>query len=97
MTDLATALRDHAGGTVVEVWGVPGASRTELTGLHDGALRIRVAAPAAGGKANHELRTVVGKLFGVRRVELLSGFSARRKRFQVPGIDAAEAARRLGD
>ena len=96
MTDLTNALSDHAGGTVVEVWAVPGAGRTELTGLHDGALRIRVAAPAAGGKANRALVTVVGKLFGVRRVELLSGFSSRRKRFLVPGMDAAEAARRLG-
>lgn len=67
---------------LISVWAVPGASRSEIVGIHDGALRIRVAQPPADGRAND----AIGKLLGSRvggRVTIEEGSRSRRKRFRV--------------
>lgn len=75
----------------------PGASRSELAGMHGGALKIRVAAPPVDGAANHELIRFLAALLGVprSRVSVVSGRSARRKTVIVHGITAPEARRKL--
>ncbi len=89
-------LRPAPDGCLLEVRTVPGASRSRLAGLHAGALRVRVAAPAEAGAANREMLRLLARALGVRvrDVVLEAGGGARRKR--VRGLDAAEAARRLG-
>ena len=59
----------------------PGASRTEVTGTHGEALKIRLAAPPADGKANAELLRFLAETFGVprRNVTLLRGELSRAK------------------
>ena len=52
-------INSHPDGATVEVWAVPGASKTEISGLHDGALRVRLATPAEGGKANRALERLL--------------------------------------
>ena len=88
-------LRPHAEGTEVIVWVVPGASRTEVAGLYDGALRVRVAAPPEGGKANKSLIRVLAAQTGAK-VRLLSGTTSRRKRLLIAGRSPGEAAELLG-
>lgn len=75
-------LEPHADGVVLEVWVIPGASRSEVAGTHDGALRVRVAAPPADGAANAAVAKLLNGTFG-SRVELISGAAARRKRFLI--------------
>jgi uncharacterized protein (TIGR00251 family) len=59
----------------------PGASRTEVAGLHGDALRIRLAAPPVDGKANAELLRFLANAFAVprRQVSLLRGETSRQK------------------
>ena len=59
----------------------PGASRTEYAGLHGGAHKIRLAAPAVEGRANEALVDFLAQAFSVRKrdVAIVSGASARRK------------------
>jgi uncharacterized protein len=68
-------------GVVLAVTVVPGASRTEVAGLHGDALRVRLAAPPVDGKANDALVAwLAHELHCPRRdVVLLRGHAARRK------------------
>jgi uncharacterized protein len=75
-------------GTVrVSVYAQPHASKTEVAGLHDGALKIRVAAPALEDKANRELTRFLALCFSVprRNVTLLRGEKSRAKNFAIRG------------
>ncbi len=59
----------------------PGASRTEVAGLHGDALKIRLAAPAVDGRANAALVRYLAGEFGVavRNVTIERGETSRRK------------------
>jgi hypothetical protein len=77
------------------------ARRTGADGLHDGALRVRLAAPPVDGKANEQLLAwLAGELGCPRRcLRLLRGETARRKVLEVdlpPAVLAAWLARTLG-
>jgi uncharacterized protein (TIGR00251 family) len=83
-------LRGVDGAVVLDISVVPGAKRTELIGLHDGALRVRLAAPPVDGKANDALVAWLADELGVQRrcIELIRGMTSRRKQAR---IDAALA------
>ncbi len=90
--DYESAVLAATGGSWLDVWAVPGASRTEIAGMHDGALRIRVAAVPEGGKANRALENLLSALARTS-VELVGGQTSRRKRFLVRDITPAELVR----
>ncbi len=60
---------------------VPRARRTGADGLHDGCLRVRLAAPPVDGQANEQLLAwLAGELRLPRRaLRLLRGEASRRK------------------
>jgi hypothetical protein len=72
-------------GTVLLVTVIPNAKRSEAVGLHDGMLRVRLAAPALEGRANDALVDWLASQLGVpkRAIELRQGASARRKRLWI--------------
>jgi uncharacterized protein (TIGR00251 family) len=92
--DLYEARED---GVVLAVHAQPGAGRTQITGRHGAALKIRVAAPPEHGRANEALAEVLADEFGVdaSKVELVSGDQSRSKRFLLAGVDPDEFDRRL--
>jgi hypothetical protein len=91
-------LAPAADGCVLTVWAVPGASRAGIVGLHGGALRIRLSAPAEGGAANRELVRLLAARLGVRaaNLSLEAGAASRRKHMRVRGLAVEEARARLG-
>ncbi len=64
------------------VYVVPRASRSEIVGEHNGALRVRLAAPPVDGAANRELISLLAKSLSVSRsqVEIKSGHASKLKR-----------------
>ena len=72
---------------VLELHVQPGASRTEVAGLHGEGLKIRLAAPASEGRANAALIEFLARELGVakRNVTITAGASSRRKRVVVEG------------
>jgi uncharacterized protein (TIGR00251 family) len=70
----------------LKIKAVPGASKTEIAGIKDGCLRIRIAATPEDGKANAELRAFLAKALGCSKgeVALLRGERSRLKTLAVP-------------
>ncbi len=82
-------------GSLVDVWVVPGASRSEVVGLHGDMVKLRVIAPPEGGQANYEARRLLEGLLGAP-VTLIRGMTNRHKVFQVADSDAENVRRKLG-
>lgn len=80
--------------TLLAVVVTPNAKKTAADGLHDGALRVRLAAPPVDGKANDALLAWLAAELGLprRALQLLRGASARRKQLQVGAAPALVAA-----
>jgi uncharacterized protein (TIGR00251 family) len=87
---------DHDGPVRVTIRVRPGAGRTRVGGAHDGALVVRVAAPAVDGRATEAALAAVAEALGVRRraVTLVTGSSSRTKVVDVEDGDP-EALRAL--
>jgi uncharacterized protein len=77
----------HEGEVVFKVQVVPRSSRSEVVGEHNGALRIRIAAPPVDGAANEELIRVLAKTFNVSRsaVTIVSGQTGKVKQISIKG------------
>jgi hypothetical protein len=73
---------------VLELHVQPGASRTEIAGLHGGRLKIRLAAPASDGRANAALIEFLSSEFKIpkRNVSIEAGLASRRKRVAIEGV-----------
>lgn len=66
---------------------VPRASKSEIVGELDGALKVRIASPPIDGAANAELIKVLAKKFNVSKsaVEILSGQTSKTKQIKIIG------------
>ncbi|HSA57274.1 MAG TPA: DUF167 domain-containing protein [Gemmatimonadaceae bacterium] len=73
----------------------PRASRNEIVGLLDGAVRIRLQAPPVEGLANEALVEFLADRLGVSRrmVRVVSGTSSRSKTVEVDGVTRDHLAR----
>ena len=87
----------RAGGIELTVKVAAGASRTRLVGSWGTALKVAVAAPAEGGKANAAVAKLLANIFGVKKadVSVLSGQTNPVKRMAVRGVTVAQARSRL--
>ncbi len=81
----------------LEVYVQPRASRTGFAGLHDGVIKIRLAAPPVEDAANRELIAFIAQHLGIPRryVRIASGAASRRKVLDIEGLSAAQLAARM--
>ena len=89
-----TAARRH---DRLEVKVTPGAARSEIAGVVEGVLHVKIAAPPERGRANRELIDFLSRTLGVGRsaVAIVRGQTARRKIIEVAGMGREEVLRRL--
>lgn len=80
----------------IDVYVQPRASRTQIAGMHDGRLKIRLAAPPVDGAANAELVSFIAMRLGIAKsqVRVVARQTSRRKVIEVDGVSqtAVEAA-----
>jgi len=53
------------GAVLVDVHVMPNAAKTQIQGLHDGTLRVRLHAPPVDGKANLALQAWLAETLGI--------------------------------
>ena len=94
VSDLFVARDGHV---IVDVHVQPRSGRTAVVGRHGAALKLRVAAPPADGRANEATCELLARTLGVAptAVSLVSGATSRSKRLRVEGIDGADTATAL--
>jgi uncharacterized protein (TIGR00251 family) len=75
----------------------PGARQEGVAGLHDDRLKIRIAAPARDGQANHRLLTWLATQaeLPISQLELVQGAGSRIKRIRIRQAPAALEQRLL--
>jgi len=76
------------GGVEFAVRVVPNARKSEVVGVVDGILKVRLAKPPVDGQANDELIRMLGKWSGVRAsaVSIEAGHISRIKRIRLRGV-----------
>ena len=67
---------------------VPRASRSQIVGEHDGALKIQLTSPPVDGAANAELIKLLAKQFGVSKsdIEIVAGETSKSKRIMIANL-----------
>jgi uncharacterized protein (TIGR00251 family) len=83
--------------TRVRLRVAPGATRAGVVGRHGEAWKVRVTAPAEGGRANDAVVRLVADTLTLprRSVTLVSGHSARDKIVELAGVEPEEIERRF--
>lgn len=81
----------------INVYVQPRASKTAVVGMHDGCIKIRLAAPPVDGAANAALIEFVAEQVAVAksRVRITAGLTSRRKTVEVDGVSATQLAEAL--
>ncbi len=88
-----------ATGPVFRVRVQPGASKNEIVGVQQDALKIRISAPPVEGKANRALVQFLAEQLAVKRnqVEILNGHATRRKTIHIIGEGIQNKLKKLID
>jgi len=83
--------------TRINVYVQPRASKTTVAGMHDGCVKIRLAAPPVDGAANVALVEFIAAQLNIAksRVRIVSGSSSRRKVVEVDAVTAEQLAAAL--
>jgi uncharacterized protein len=81
-------LQTSEGAVIIHVRVQPRASRDEIAGVMEGALKVRLRAPALEDRANEALCEFLAELLKTPKaaVRILSGHRSRSKRVEVRGV-----------
>jgi len=79
---------EHNGCLIFTARVVPRASKSEIVGEHNGALKIRLASPPVNGAANAELIHILAKAFDIpnRSIEIISGQTSKTKQVRLENV-----------
>lgn len=82
-------ITQHKAGIQFSAAIQPRASRNEISGVLDGALKIRLTSPPVEGAANKACIKFLAKRLGVSqsRVDIVGGLTSKNKIIRVEGMD----------
>lgn len=85
-------IKETKDGIVFNIRVVPRSSKSELAGIQEDALKVKITAPPVEGKANEECIKLIADKLGVRksRVAIISGHKSKRKTIAVSGLKSSE-------
>lgn len=80
-------IRETEKGVIFHIQVLPKSSKSAIAGVHNDALKIKVTAPPAEGRANEVCKGVLAEALGVptSKITILAGHHSRRKTVAVAG------------
>ncbi len=90
-------LKEDSEGITLRVRIQPGASRDQIVGVVEGALRLRITAPPVEGAANKQCIKFLAKKLHIAKskITLLKGEHAREKILRMSGVSTADLKKLL--
>jgi uncharacterized protein len=87
------------GSLILSLHVQPRASRTGLTGIHGGSLKIAITAPPVEGKANKEVIAFLAAFFKIpkKEITIVGGLQSRTKRCSIRSLTESEARARIAE
>jgi uncharacterized protein len=97
MTDVALQVHETAAGLEVKLHVLPRAKRCEISGLHNGALKVRVTAPPVDDAANRAIIEFFSALLDISKSSLciVAGLKSRDKILQIKNLSLRNFLERL--
>jgi hypothetical protein len=92
-------LRESKKGLTFDIHVIPHASRVEIVGVHEGALKVKVTVPPVEGAANEACIKLLAKELGLKRsqLEIASGAKSRKKTIMVKDISKVELETKINN
>jgi len=92
-------LRESKKGLTFDIQVIPHASRAELVGAQNGALKIKVTAPPVEGAANEACIKLLAKELGLKKsqMEISSGAKSRKKTVMIKDINKEELETKINN
>ena len=86
-------IKQKGNGIILHIHVIPKSARSEIVGIHDDALKLKIAAPQIEGRANAECIRYISDMLGIRknRISISSGHKSKKKNIVVEGMDVQEA------
>lgn len=90
-----TAQRDGSVG--IWIYVQPRASKSAITGIHDGCLKLAITSPPVDNKANRAVAAFLADFLKLplKNIKLIVGDKSRRKLFSAAGVTLAELQERI--
>jgi hypothetical protein len=90
-----TVQRDGSVG--IWIYVQPRASKSGITGIHDGCLKLAISSPPVDNKANHAVVAFLADFLKIpkKNIKLASGDKSRRKLFAIAGVTLAALQERI--
>jgi hypothetical protein len=92
-------VRETADGLEIRLHVQPRAKRCELSGVYNGALKLKVTAPPVDDAANRAILDFFSTLFGLPKsgIRITSGLKSRDKTLQVKGLSLRSFLNRMSN
>jgi uncharacterized protein (TIGR00251 family) len=84
--NLAGCVRASETQILLDIKAVPGSSKSQIAGISENRLRVKIAAAPEDGNANAELRAFLAKTLGCPKkdITLIAGEKSRLKTMALP-------------
>ena len=92
-------VRETADGLEIRLHVQPRAKRCELSGIYNGALKIKVTAPPVDDAANRAILEFFSTLFGIPKsgIRIISGLKSKDKTLRVKGLSLQSLLDRISN
>lgn len=95
--DVAKFCKDQSNGVTLTLTIQANAHKSEIIGLYNNTLKIKIKAPPVDGKANSEIVSFLSEVFRVpqKNIDILKGDKNKNKIVFVSGISTADVINRI--